>query len=77
MSKRTRVTGTYRLDENELIQFTVEVPNAYPDVLSEAKATVLGLLHDELADVLEQQYGKDPAEPTEAFDIVWPEDTAE
>ena len=74
MSKRAKITGTYRLDENELIQVTVEVPNAYPDAIAEAKATVLSMLSEELADVLEQQYGKDRGDVVE---IVWPEDTAE
>ena len=51
---RATITGVYRLDEHEAIQFTVTVPNAYPDAISEAKATVLAMLHDELADVMGQ-----------------------
>jgi hypothetical protein len=55
MSKRTRVVGTYRIDESELLQFAVTfAADAYPDVLAEAKASVLAMLHDGLADVLAQ-----------------------
>lgn len=52
--KRTTITVTYRLDDSELIQCTVSIPTNYPDVVAEARATVLALLHCELADVLAQ-----------------------
>lgn len=71
MSRRAKITGTYRMDAHEVIQVTVDLPNAYPDAIAEAKATVLAMLHEQLADVLEQQYGKDRA-PRPA-DVVWPE----
>ena len=61
--RRASITGTYRLNENECIQFTVSMPNAYPDAVAEAKATVLSLLHDELADVLGQTVEDSPATP--------------
>lgn len=65
-NRKARVTGTYRMNENELIQFSVEVPNAYPDAIAEAKATVLSpLLHEELADIIEQTTVTDAAEAGE------------
>jgi hypothetical protein len=75
MSKRAKITGTYRLDEDQLIQVSVEVPNAYPDVIAEAEACVLRMLSDELADVLEQQYGK--TRDDKPINLVWPEQDAE
>jgi len=52
--KRASITGVYRMDEHEAIQITVTMPNAYPDALDQAKATVLAMLHAELADVMGQ-----------------------
>jgi hypothetical protein len=65
MSKRlTSITATYRLsDDGELLQFTVRVPDPYPDAISEAKATVLSLLRDGLADVLRQTRADDAPLP--------------
>jgi hypothetical protein len=75
MSKRAKITGTYRISSEELVQFTVDVASSYPDALAEAKSTVLSLLHEELADVLHQQYGKD--RDTQPVELVWPEQDAE
>jgi hypothetical protein len=77
MSKRARITGTYRLGEDELIQFTVDLDSSFPAAVAVAEATVLSLLHDELIDVLELNHGHPRTDNTESFDIVWPEDTAE
>ncbi len=53
-NNRATITGTYRLNEHEVIQCTVAMPNAYPDAIAEAKTTVLSMLHEELADVMAQ-----------------------
>lgn len=60
-SNHATLTAYYRLGEFEVIQCTVTVPNAYPDVLREAKATVLAMMHDELADVIAQTVVEEPA----------------
>lgn len=55
MSRPSQITGVYQLAEHERIQFTVTIQgHNYPDELAEAKATVLHLMHDELADVMTQ-----------------------
>ena len=55
VSKPSQITGVYQLSEHERIQFTITIQgHNYPDELAEAKATVLALMHDELADVITQ-----------------------
>jgi hypothetical protein len=55
MSKPSQITGVYQLGEHERIQFTVTIQGVpYPDAIAEAKATVLALMHEELADVMKQ-----------------------
>jgi hypothetical protein len=54
MSTRTKVEGLYQIAEGEALRFTVTIASNYPDAVAEAKATVLGCLHDSLADVLAQ-----------------------
>ncbi len=52
---KTRVEVTYRIADDEFLAFSVTVPaKAYPQVMAEAKATVLALLREGLADVMEQ-----------------------
>ena len=64
VSKPSQITGVYQLNEHERIQFTVTIQGVpYPDAIAEAKATVLHLMHDELADVMKQnQYIEAPIE---------------
>lgn len=54
MSNRTKIVGLYKIADDEVLQFTVTIASNYPDAISEAKATILGCLHDALADVLTQ-----------------------
>lgn len=61
MAKLTNITGTYRLNEDELIQVSISIPGNYPDAIAEAKATVLSMLHEELADVIAQTVDTDAA----------------
>lgn len=61
MAKRNRITATYRINESECVQVTVDAASAYPDALSECKAVARGLVHDILADVLELTRDPEPA----------------
>ena len=60
MSNRTRILATYRISEDELIQCSLSIPSNYPDAVSEAKATVLAMMHEQIADVLAQTRAERP-----------------
>lgn len=64
MSKRTKIVGTYRLSPDETVQFSISIPANYPDAIAEAKATVLAMLSEELADVMRQTRGVDTKDGT-------------
>lgn len=59
MTKPTRITGTYRMNEDELIQVSVEIDTNYPDALNEAKVVMLTGTRDMLADVIRQTRPED------------------
>ena len=63
MAKRNRIVATYRINEAEFIQVTIDAASAYPDALAECKATARGLVRDILADVLELTRDPEPVEP--------------
>lgn len=63
MTGRSKITCTYRIADDEALMFEVTIANSYPDAVAEAKTTVLSLLHDGLADVLDQT--RPPLKPTD------------
>src|SRR4051794_36005556 len=54
VTKPTRITGTYRMNDDEFIQVSVVIDSNYPDAIAEAKATMLTGTRDMLADVIRQ-----------------------
>jgi hypothetical protein len=59
MSKRTKIVGTYKMNEDEFIQVSVVIDSNYPDAVAEAKATMLTGTRDMLADVIRQTRPED------------------
>jgi hypothetical protein len=59
LSKRTKIVGSYRMNEDELIQVSVEIDTNYPDALNEAKVVMLTGTRDMLADVIRQTRPED------------------
>ena len=54
MTKPTKIVATYRIADDEVLQFEVTIASNFPDAVAEAKATVLSMMHTALADVLAQ-----------------------
>lgn len=63
MGKHNRIVATYKINEFEYVQASIDADNAYPEALAVARANARELVADILADVFELTRDTEPAEP--------------